>query len=86
MYDTYQRFFGLWQKHFGKAPFMHFVLAGSPGVEEQIFQYGFWGSLQGIREDTTTCVQNIPILTGSEALADVVHFCPKYRALAEQVP
>jgi hypothetical protein len=32
------------------------------------------------------CEPNLPMLTGTEAIASVVHHCPKYRALAEQVP
>ena len=86
MYDTYQSYFALWQKHFGQAPFMHFSLAGNPGVPESIYQYGYWGSIIGVLEDPVSCANNLPTLLGTESIASVVHHCPKYRALAERVP
>jgi hypothetical protein len=86
MYETYKTYLALWKKDFGSSLFMHFSLAGEPGLPENIYQYGFWGSIIGVLEDPTTCEPNLPMLTGTEAVASVVHHCPKYRALAEQVP
>ena len=86
MYDAYLSYFALWKKHFGAAPFLHFSLAGTPGVPEFVFQYGYWGSIGGVLEDTGKCGLELPTLLGNEALPSVVHYCPKYRALAEQVP
>ena len=86
MYDTYLAYFALWKKHFGAAPFLHFSLAGTPGIPEFIFQYGYWGSIGGVLEDPAKCSPNLPTLLGSESIDSVVHHCPKYRALAEQVP
>lgn len=86
MYDAYGAFFTLWQKNFGQSLFMHFSLAGTPGIPENIYQYGFWGSIIGVMEDPAACVPNLPTLTGTETVTSVVHHCPKYRALAEHVP
>jgi hypothetical protein len=86
MYETYLTYFTLWKKDFGESLFMHFDLAGDPGLPENIYQYGFWGSIIGVMEDTSTCEPNLPTLTGTESIASVVHHCPKYRALAEQAP
>jgi hypothetical protein len=85
MYDAYASYFALWKKDFGDALFMHFSLSGVPGLPENIYQYGFWGSIIGVSEDTTACAKALPTLTGTESVASVVHHCPKYRALAEQV-
>ncbi len=86
MYVAYTAYLALWKKHFGTDLFMQFNLAGSPGIPESYFQYGYWGSLEGIRADLGKCGANLPTLTGNEPVASVVAFCPKYRALAEQVP
>jgi hypothetical protein len=86
MYGAYRSYLALWNKDFGSSLFMHFSLAGTPGIPESIFQYGFWGSIGGVLEDPSTCGANLPTLLGSEAIASVVHHCPKYRALAEHVP
>jgi hypothetical protein len=86
MYAAYQTYLTLWKKDFGTALFMHFNLAGDPGLPENIYQYGFWGSIIGVMEDTATCEPGLPTLTGTETIASVVHHCPKYRALAETVP
>ena len=85
MYDAYASYFALWKKDFGDALFMHFSLSGVPGLPENIYQYGFWGSIIGVTEDTSACALGLPTLGGSESVASVVHHCPKYRALAEQV-
>jgi hypothetical protein len=86
MHDAYVDFFTLWKKDFGESLFMHFDLAGEPGLPETIYQYGFWGSIIGVMEDPATCEPNLPTLTGTETIASVVHHCPKYAALSEQVP
>jgi hypothetical protein len=86
MHDAYTTFFTLWKKDFGESLFMHFDLAGDPGLPETIYQYGFWGSIIGVLEDPATCEPNLPMLTGTETIASVVHHCPKYAALSEQVP
>jgi hypothetical protein len=86
MYETYKTYLSQWKADFGSTLFMHFSLAGQPGLPENIYQYGYWGSIIGVLENTTTCEQNLPTLAGTEAIASVVHHCPKYRALAEQVP
>jgi hypothetical protein len=86
MYEAYKAYLALWKKDFGTSLFMHFDLAGDPGLPETIYQYGYWGSIIGVMEDTATCVPNLPTLTGTETIASVVHHCPKYRALAEAVP
>jgi hypothetical protein len=86
MYEAYKNYLSLWTQDFGASLFMHFSLAGTPGLPETIYQYGYWGSIIGVLEDTTTCEANLPTLVGTEAIASVVHHCPKYRALAEHVP
>ncbi|MDP9000176.1 MAG: hypothetical protein M3O46_08710 [Myxococcota bacterium] len=86
MYDAYKAYFALWQKDLGASLFMHFNLAGQPGLPENIYQYGYWGSIAGVLEDPAMCEPNLPRLIGSEPIVSVVHHCPKYRALAEQVP
>jgi hypothetical protein len=86
MYATYKSYLALWKQNFGTSLFMHFSLAGTPGIPENIFQYGYWGSIGGVLEDPATCEPNLPQLLGTETIASVVHHCPKYRALAEQVP
>jgi hypothetical protein len=86
MYAAYTQYFALWNKDFGRSLFMHFSLAGDPGLPENIYQYGYWGSIIGVLEDPSVCEPNLPTLVGTETIASVVHHCPKYRALAEQVP
>jgi hypothetical protein len=86
MYETYITYLNLWKSHFGEALFMHFSLAGTPGIPENIFQYGYWGSIGGVLVDTSTCGQNLPTLTGNESISSVTQYCPKYKALREQVP
>jgi len=86
MYDAYKQFATQWKQTFGESLFMHFSLAGTPGVPEFVFQYGFWGSIGSVLEDPTQCGRNLPTLTGTEAVPTVIHHCPKYRALAEAVP
>ena len=86
MHDAYAAFLTLWKKDFGESLFMHFDLAGEPGLPETIYQYGFWGSIIGAMEDPATCTVNLPMLTGTETIASVVHHCPKYAALSERVP
>ena len=86
MYDAYNRYFALWKKNFGDSLFMHFDLTGVAGLPEFIYQYGFWGSIVSVMEDPAKCSSSLPTLTGAESVSDVVHHCPKYRALMEQVP
>ena len=86
MHSTYQAYFALWKKDFGTSLFMHFALAGDPGLPENIYQYGYWGSIISALEDPAMCGPNLPTLTGTETIASVVHHCPKYQALREQVP
>lgn len=86
MHDAYLHAFDTWHAALGDALFMHFTLAGSPDIPESFFQYGFWGSMQSVMEDPTTCTKDLPTLTGSESLDSVVHHCPKYAALLEQLP
>jgi hypothetical protein len=85
MQTAYNRLFALWKKELGDSLFMHFSLAGTPGVPEFVFQYGYWGSIAGVREDPVTCGSALPTLSGAESIASVVHHCPKYRALLDQV-
>lgn len=82
MRDLYEQYFAAWRTSFGDALFCHFDLAGSPGVPDFVFQYGYWGAMISTLEPTS-CTQNIVKLTGSEAIADVVHACPKYRVLQQ---
>jgi hypothetical protein len=86
MYQTYGQYLTFWRQHFTTSLFMHFTLAGTPGEPENIFQYGFWGSLPGVAEDLSTCGKNLPTLTGNETVASVTQYCPKYQALADHVP
>lgn len=86
MYEAYKSYLALWNQDFGQSLFMHFSLAGTPGLPENIYQYGYWSSIIGVLEDLATCEPNLPMLAGSEAIPSVVHHCPKYRALAEHVP
>jgi hypothetical protein len=86
MYASYLMYFSQWKQDLGEAIFMHFSLAGDPGMPENIYQYGFWGSIIGVLEDPKSCGPNLPTLTGTESIPSVVHHCPKYRALMEQVP
>jgi hypothetical protein len=53
---------------------------------EDIYQYGFWGSIISTLEDPAICGANLPTLGGTEQITDVVHHCPKYQALAGKVP
>jgi len=86
MYATYETYFTVWKQSFGTSLFMHFDLAGDPGLPESNYQYGFWGSLPGVQEDLTTCGQGLPMLMGTETVASVMKYCPKYKALAGYVP
>ena len=86
MRSTYDAYLAAWKQAFGPALFMHFDLAGTPGLPETIYQYGFWGSLTGVSQDLTTCGQGVPTLAGTEALSSVTKYCPKYAALAAHVP
>ena len=86
MHAAYTSYLALWKQHFGTDLFMHFSLAGAPGIPESFFQYGYWGSLAGIGLDLASCGQDLPTLVGDEPIATVADKCPKYRALAEQVP
>jgi hypothetical protein len=86
MYETYTQYFDFWKQHFGTSLFMHFDLAGDPGLPENIYQYGFWGSLPGVGEDLTTCGQGLPTLAGTETVASVMQYCPKYKGLTDRVP
>lgn len=86
MNASYLKYFALWKKVFGDELFMHFSLTDGGTPPETIYQYGFWGSIISVTEDTSTCGQNLPTLLGTEAVDTVVHHCPKYAALAAQVP
>jgi hypothetical protein len=86
MYEAYKSYLALWKQDFGLSLFMHYSLAGDPGQPESVYQYGYWGSIIGVLEDTATCEPNLPTLVGNESIPSVVHHCPKYRALAEAVP
>jgi hypothetical protein len=86
MHSTYTQYFDFWKQNFGNSLFMHFDLAGDPGLPENIYQYGFWGSLPGLEENLSTCGQNLPMLTGTETVASVMQYCPKYQALVDRVP
>ncbi|MGO9834440.1 MAG: hypothetical protein ACLP1X_09510 [Polyangiaceae bacterium] len=86
MYEAYKSYLALWKQDFGPSLFMHYSLAGDPGQPESVYQYGYWGSIIGVLEDTSTCELDLPTLMGNESIASVVHHCPKYRALAEAVP
>jgi hypothetical protein len=86
MYETYTQYFTFWKAHFGASLFMHFDLAGDPGLPESNYQYGFWGSLPGLEEDLSTCGHALPTLAGTETIASVMQYCPKYQALADRVP
>jgi hypothetical protein len=86
MYLAYLQYFAQWKQDLGGSLFMHFSLAGDPGLPENIYQYGYWGSIIGALEDPKACSPNLPMLMGTEAIPSVVHHCPKYRALMEQVP
>jgi hypothetical protein len=86
MNATYQTYLESWKQAFGTSLFMHFNLTGTPGEPENIYQYGFWGSLTGVSQDVATCGQNLPTLTGTETVASVMQYCPKYSALASHVP
>jgi hypothetical protein len=86
MYQTYVTYLDFWKQHFGASLFMHFDLAGTPGLPENIYQYGFWGSLPGVNEDLASCGKNLPTLTGTEMVPAELKYCPKWQALADRVP
>lgn len=86
MYQTYGTYLDFWKQNFGTSLFMHFDLAGTPGLPENIYQYGFWGSLPGVDEDLTTCGKNPPTLAGTEMVSAELKYCPKWQALADRVP
>ncbi|HEY1957028.1 MAG TPA: hypothetical protein VGH28_15520 [Polyangiaceae bacterium] len=86
MHDTYVQYLQFWKTNFGSSLFMHFSLAGTLGLPENIYQYGFWGSIASTQVDPTTCGDNLPTLIGTEDPKTESSHCPKYRALAEQVP
>jgi len=86
MHDTYVKYLAEWKQVFGASLFMHFSLAGILGMPENIYQYGFWGSIASVQIDPATCGKNLPTLTGNEDPKTEAAHCPKYQALAEQVP
>ena len=86
MFDAYSSYFALWKKVFGASLFMHYSLAYDGMPPEMNYSSGFWGSIISTLEDTVACQQNLPALTGTEMISDVIHHCPKYKALAAQVP
>ena len=86
MHDTYVQYLSFWKQNFGESLFMHFSLAGILGLPENIYQYGFLGSIASAQIDPATCGQNLPTLTGTEDPKTETSHCPKYAALAEQVP
>jgi hypothetical protein len=86
MHDTYVQYLGEWKQVFGDSLFMHFSLAGTLGLPENIYQYGFWGSIASVQIDPATCGKNLPTLAGTEDPKTEATHCPKYQALAEQVP
>jgi hypothetical protein len=86
MYQTYTQYLTTWKTNFGPSLFMHFDLAGDPGLPEASYQYGFWGSLPGLEQNLATCGKGLPTLTGTETIASVMQYCPKYQALADRVP
>ena len=86
MYQTYGTYLDFWKQYFGTSLFMHFDLAGTPGLPENIYQYGFWGSLPGVDENLATCGKNLPTLTGTEMVSAELQYCPKWQALADRVP
>lgn len=83
MHDAYITYFNQWKQYFGKSRFNQFGLS-SGEIPEVFYEYGFWGSLETIWLDLATCGQNLPILTGNEAISSVISNCPKYQALVEQ--
>jgi hypothetical protein len=86
MYSGYIDFFALWKKHFGEALFNHYWLASIPGLPEHVYQYGFWGSIDSVLDDPSTCGRQLVELSGRESIPDLLHrYCPKYQALQEQV-
>jgi hypothetical protein len=86
MYDAYQHYLNQWLTRFGEAPFMHFTLAAEGQPPENIYQYGYWGSIRTVMDDPDVCGRDLPMLTGSESIDSVVTHCPKYQALSEHVP
>ncbi len=87
MYSAYLDYLALWNRHFGEALFNHFNLTGVPGIPEEYFQYGFWGSIDSVLDNPNTCGQNLPELGGNENIGDLRdRYCPKYQALLEQAP
>lgn len=85
MYSAYVEYLAVWRTHFGQSMFTHYGLTAVPGIPEEYFQYGFWGSIDSVLDDPTTCGQNLPQLDGNEDIADVRdRYCPKYEALREQ--
>ena len=86
MHTAYLDLFTLWKMRFGDALFMHFDLAGTPGLPQNTWQYGFWGSIDGVMVDTSTCGQGLSMLTDTTTMSAAAQWCPKYQALAEQVP
>ncbi len=86
MHDTYVQYLDFWKQNFGESLFMHFSLAGTLGLPENIYQYGFWGSIASAQIDPTACGENLPTLAGTEDPKTETSHCPKYAALAEQVP
>jgi hypothetical protein len=39
-----------------------------------------------LEEDLSTCGHALPTLAGTETIASVMQYCPKYQALADRVP
>ena len=83
MHAAYAQYLASWKQSFPSTLFMHFNLAGEPGLPESFFQYGFWGSLPGIGSNLATCGMNLPMLAGTEMVSSVAQYCPKYQALAD---
>jgi hypothetical protein len=86
MHDTYVQYLDWWKQSFGQSLFMHFSLAGDLGLPENIYQYGFWGSIASALIDPAKCGQGLMTLGGTEDPKTLTQYCPKYAALAERVP
>jgi ABC-type microcin C transport system permease subunit YejB len=87
MYQTYGQYLTFWKQHFGASLFMHFTLAGTPGLpREQASSTASGARSRASRKTSSTCGKNLPTLSGTETVASVTQYCPKYQALADEVP
>jgi len=86
MYETYTTYFTFWKQYFGTSLFMHFDLAGDPGLPRAPTSTASGARSRVSKKISRLVVKGLPTLTGTETVASVMKYCPKYQALVDRVP